>query len=74
MRDPSDFRHSTGEVRWKRYVATGLFDNDKKLKDYSEEEWDTLLYKTGFKPPNPTKEWPPPRITKALSRESSGPF
>ncbi|MEF2965462.1 excinuclease ABC subunit UvrA [Paenibacillus sp. M1] len=48
-----------GEVRWKRYVCTGLFDNDKKLKDYTKDEMDTLLYKTGFKPLHPTKDWPP---------------
>ena len=68
-----------GEFRWKRYVATGLFDNDKKLKDYTEEEWDTPLYKTGFKPPNPTEEWPPtsyyegiiPRLERTfLSKDS----
>jgi len=47
-----------GDFRWKRYTATGLFDNDRKLKDYSPEEWDLLLYKSGFKPPNPTPEWP----------------
>lgn len=48
-----------GEVRWKRYICTGLFDNNKKLKDYTEDEWDTLLYKTGFKPSNPDEGWPP---------------
>lgn len=48
-----------GGVRWKRYIHTGLFDNDKKLKDYSLDELDTLLYKTGFKPPKATSEWPP---------------
>lgn len=47
-----------GDFRWKRYVCTGLFDNDKKLKDYTEDEWDTLLYKKGFKPPNPLEGWP----------------
>lgn len=68
-----------GEFRWKRYVSTGLFDNNKKLKDYRGDEWDTLLYKTGFKPPNPTRDWPPtstyegiiPRIERSfLSKES----
>lgn len=68
-----------GDFRWKRYVCTGLFDNDKKIKDYTEDELDTLLYKTGFKPPNPTKEWPPtsyyegvvPRIKRTfLNRDS----
>ncbi|WP_276482386.1 excinuclease ABC subunit UvrA [Paraflavitalea pollutisoli] len=33
-----------GGWRWKRYVYAGLFDNDKKLKDYTTEEWDLLLY------------------------------
>lgn len=47
-----------GDFRWKRYVCTGLFDNDKKLKDYTDDEMDMLLYQTGFKPPHPTREWP----------------
>lgn len=63
-----------GGVRWKRYVTTGLFDNNKKLKDYTPEELDTLLYKAGFKPSNPTADWPPtsfyegliPRITRTF--------
>ncbi|GIP25770.1 thiamine ABC transporter permease [Paenibacillus sp. J23TS9] len=68
-----------GEFRWKRYVCTGLFDNDKKLKDYTEDEWNTLLYKSGFKPPHPTEGWPGtskyegilPRIRRSfLSKES----
>lgn len=68
-----------GDFRWKRYVCTGLFDNDKKLKDYTEDEWDTLLYKKGFKPPNPLEGWPLssdyegviPRIERSfLNRES----
>ncbi|MFU1793890.1 ATP-binding cassette domain-containing protein [Paenibacillus azoreducens] len=68
-----------GDFRWKRYVCTGLFDNDKKLKDYTEEEWDTLLYKSGFKPPHPTAGWPKtslyegviPRIMRSfLSKDS----
>ncbi len=68
-----------GGYRWKRYVTTGLFDNDKKLKDYSEEEWDTLLYKSGFKPAGPSSEWPPtaiyegviPRIEKGFLAKDS---
>ena len=32
-----------GGFRWKRYVSTGLFDNDKKIKDYTEQELDMLL-------------------------------
>lgn len=48
-----------GEWRWKRYVCSGLFDNDKKLRDYTEEEWDTLLYKTDMKIKDPGPGWPP---------------
>ncbi|TPR41644.1 excinuclease ABC subunit UvrA [Apilactobacillus micheneri] len=33
-----------GTWRWKRYGYTGLFDNDKKIKDYSEHELYMLLY------------------------------
>ncbi len=70
-----------GGVRWKRYVTTGLFDNNKKIKDYTMDELDILLYQSGFKPQNPTKDWPPtsmyegliPRITRTfLSKNSRG--
>ncbi|MCG4284606.1 excinuclease ABC subunit UvrA, partial [Lacticaseibacillus paracasei] len=30
--------------RWKRYAYSGLFDNDKRLGDYTKQEMDTLLY------------------------------
>lgn len=29
---------------WKLYANSGLFDNDKKLSDYTESEWNTFLY------------------------------
>ncbi|MBN6053976.1 excinuclease ABC subunit UvrA [Nonomuraea sp. RK-328] len=29
---------------WKLYANSGLFDNDKKLRDYSKQEWEALLY------------------------------
>ncbi|HYG83934.1 MAG TPA: excinuclease ABC subunit UvrA [Verrucomicrobiae bacterium] len=47
-----------GGYRWKRYVHSGLFDNDKKLGDYTEDEWDTLLNKTDVKITNPHPEYP----------------
>ncbi|UUZ97212.1 excinuclease ABC subunit UvrA [Paenibacillus sp. P25] len=68
-----------GDWRWKRYVCSGLFDNDKKLEDYTDEEWDTLLYKTDVKIKNPLPGWPPtskyegiiPRFERSfLSKES----
>lgn len=33
-----------GSWYWKQYTGSGLFDLDKKLKDYSEEERNLLLY------------------------------
>ncbi|MCT7355859.1 excinuclease ABC subunit UvrA [Streptomyces sp. 15-116A] len=29
---------------WKLYAHSGLFDNDKKLRDYSDSEWQAFLY------------------------------
>lgn len=43
--------------RWFRYVNSGYFDNDKKLKDYTEREWDLLLHSEEHKPKNPSKDW-----------------
>lgn len=34
-----------------------LLDLDKKLKDYSEKEWELLLYAPQHKPLNPTSKW-----------------
>lgn len=36
-----------GTWYWKSYVYSGLLDNDKKLEDYTEDEWQTLLYGKG---------------------------
>lgn len=44
--------------RGKRYLYSGLFDNDKKLKDYTKEEMDTFLYTEPVKLKNPPAEWP----------------
>lgn len=30
--------------RWRRYADSGLFDNDKPLKDYSPKEWELLMH------------------------------
>lgn len=30
--------------QWQRYANLGLFDGDKKLADYTEKEWQTLLH------------------------------
>lgn len=38
-----------GGWRWTRYVYSGLFDNDKKIRDYTDEEWYNLVYANGLK-------------------------
>lgn len=49
---------TTGAWRWKRYAYSGLFDLDKKIKDYSKEELDLFLYSPQIKLKNPPAEWP----------------
>lgn len=49
---------TTGAWRWKRYAYSGLFDLNKKIKDYSKEELDLLLYSPQIKLKNPPPEWP----------------
>jgi len=36
--------YTVGKWQWKTYASTGFFDNDKKIKDYSKEEYDKLVY------------------------------
>ncbi len=36
--------YKPGSWQWKMYAATGFFDCDKKIKDYSEEEYHKLVY------------------------------
>lgn len=68
-----------GSWRWKRYVHSGYFDNDKKLAHYTAKEWDLLLYAAEHKPAHPSREWGKtmlyegviPRIERSfLKRES----
>lgn len=44
--------------RGKRYRYSGLFDNDKKLKDYTEEEMNIFLYTEPKTLKNPPSNWP----------------
>jgi excinuclease UvrABC ATPase subunit len=68
-----------GGWRWTRYVYSGYFDNDKKLKDYTHKELDLLLYSKEHKPKKPTKEWGKtvkyegliPRIEKSFLKKDS---
>lgn len=47
-----------GGWRWIRYAYSGLFDLDKKIKDYSPEELDLFLSSPQIKLKNPPKNWP----------------
>lgn len=49
---------TTGAWRWKRYAYSGLFDLNKKIKDYSKEELDLFLYSPLIRLKNPPSNWP----------------
>lgn len=38
---------SVGSWYWKSYVYSGMLDNDKKLQDYTPQEWQILLHGKG---------------------------
>lgn len=69
-----------GGWRLTRYIHSGFFDNDKKLKDYSAEEWELLLYADGIKVTNPAPEWHKtslyegllPRIKRSFLKKEDG--
>jgi len=46
-----------GGWRWTRYVNSGYFDNDKKIKNFSKDDLNMLLYAEEHKPKKPSKEW-----------------
>ena len=47
-----------GLWRWKRYAYSGLFDLDKKIKDYSPEELELFLHSPQIRLKNPPSNWP----------------
>lgn len=47
-----------GGWRWIRYAYSGLFDLDKKIKDYTPEELDLFLNSPQIKLKNPPSNWP----------------
>ena len=47
-----------GGWRWIRYARSGLFDLDKKIKDYTPEELDLFLNSPQIKLKNPPAGWP----------------
>lgn len=68
-----------GGWRLTRYTLSGYFDNEKKLKDFTAKEWETLLYAPEHKPRHPNKDWGKtvkyegivPRIEKAFLKKDS---
>ncbi|MGO5075943.1 ATP-binding cassette domain-containing protein [Clostridium sporogenes] len=69
-----------GGWRLKRYIHSGLFDNDKKIKDYDDKELDLLLNKTDIKIETDDPEWPKtslyegliPRIERSFLKKEDG--
>ncbi|MVB12082.1 UvrABC system protein A [Caprobacter fermentans] len=69
-----------GGWRLTRYIHSSFFDNNKKLKDYSAEELELLLYADGIKVKNPTPEWHKtslyegliPRIERSFLKKEDG--
>jgi len=55
-----------GGWRWTRYVYSGLFDNDKKIKDYTPEEWHNLIYANGIKLKNVDSRFPKTSIYEGI--------
>lgn len=47
-----------GEWRWIRYAHSGLFDLDKKIRDYTPEELELFLYSPQIRLKNPPSNWP----------------
>ena len=47
-----------GGWRWIRYAHSGLFDLDKKIRDYTPEELDLFLYSPQTRLKNPPANWP----------------
>lgn len=55
-----------GGWRWTRYVYSGLFDNDKKIKDYTDQEWYNLIYADAIKLENPHRNFPKTSIYEGI--------
>lgn len=68
-----------GGWRLTRYIHSGYFDNDKKLKDFTKKEWELLLNAEEHSPGNPSEEWGKtvkyigviPRIEKSFLKKDS---
>ncbi len=71
-----DSLYRPGSWYWKQYARSGLFDLDKPVRDYTEEEYNLLLYGArdgGEEPENPKVSGLLRQYTKTLlNRDISG--
>ncbi|XVQ15582.1 ATP-binding cassette domain-containing protein [Spirillospora sp. CA-255316] len=42
---------AVGTFQWQLYAESGLFDPDKPLRDFTQQEWDLFLHGKGFRVP-----------------------
>ena len=71
-----------GGWRWIRYAHSGLFDLDKKIKDYTPEELDLFLNSPQIRLKNPPANWPKsakyegiiPRMYRSIINSEEGLF
>ncbi|WP_125770904.1 ATP-binding cassette domain-containing protein [Companilactobacillus furfuricola] len=69
-----------GTWRWKEYGNSGLFDLDKKIKDYSDEEYEMFMHAPRQKLKNPPAQWARtaqyeglvPRMLRSVIHSASG--
>ncbi|WP_053956521.1 ATP-binding cassette domain-containing protein [Inediibacterium massiliense] len=69
-----------GGWRLKRYIHSGFFDNDKKIKDFTEKELELLLYQSDIKVTTSDPQWPKtslyegliPRIERSFLKKEDG--
>lgn len=69
-----------GGWRLKRYIHSGFFDNDKRIRDYTKEELELLLFKSDIKVTTTDPEWPKtslyegliPRIERSFLKKEEG--
>lgn len=47
-----------GQWRWQRYAYSGLFDLDKKIRDYTPQELELFFYSPQIKLKDPPANWP----------------
>jgi excinuclease UvrABC ATPase subunit len=71
---------TTGAWRWKRYAFSGLFDLDKKIRDYDEKELDLFLHSPQTRLKSPPSNWPKsakfegiyPRMYRSIINQKEG--